>query len=210
MMSPLTVAQADRMNAIKRSFKKNFATAKVVKPTAPVEIPVVRGMEVSVRYVAHANDIGFKPALCFRGIKWAHCIVNEDEGIRVMKIDVQTLDKAQAVEFRGAAYPIKRCAEQLMAFTNRLTARKDITEAARELVQRVLADEVIEEKAELVPVKAKVATSTDAAPTARSTILAAICAELNIEPAMARRVLRKAGLHAPYNDAAVLRRTLKK
>src|SRR6266581_3464354 len=117
MMSSLTVAQADRMNTIKRSFKKNFATAKPVKAAAPVEIPVVRGMEVSVRYVAHANDIGFKPALCFRGIKWAHCIVNEDEGIRVMKIDVQTLDKAQAVEFKGAAYPIKRCAEQLMSFT---------------------------------------------------------------------------------------------
>lgn len=209
MMSPLTVAQADRMNAIHRASRKAFPRTKVVKATAPIEIPVVRGMEVSVRYVAHANDIGFKPALCFRGIKWAHCIVNEDEGIRVMKIDVQTLGQAQAVEFRGAAYPIKRCAEQLMSFTKRHTAAKAITEAARELIERVLANEVIEEKAEIVAPKAKITTTTDtSAP--RSTVLAGICAELNIEPTMARRMLRKAGLHAPYDDAAVLRRTLGK
>ena len=43
---------------------------------------------------------------------------------------------------------------------------------------------------------------------AGGTILASVCAELGVSPKIARRQLRKAGLHAPYTDEAKIREVL--
>lgn len=169
-------------------------------------------MEASVRFIMHDNDIGCKPALCFRGTKWAHCVVNEDTGIRVLEVPLRDFDQSPVVEHRGVPYSIERCAKTLFSFTTRTIARREITLGAQRLLEGVLdgtINEQVVEKAAVIAAPPPKSDSSDDAPTRTpTTLVATICNELKLEPTTARRLLRKAGLHAPYDDEAKIRSIL--
>jgi hypothetical protein len=165
-------------------------------------------VEASVRYInppcsGDVDDGGFKPAVCFRAREYAHCVVNEDSGIHVIKVPVRDFDHAPVVLLKGEAYPTKRAAKMMLDFTERTTARRDITQRASELLRGVL------DGSETTVVDAPT-PPTEHPKGAPTTLIAAICAELDIDPPVARRLLRKAGLAAPYTDEAQIRAVLKK
>lgn len=153
-------------------------------------------MEASVRYL-HFNDSGCKPALGFRGRTIVHAVVNDEELIRVKRVDPREWDRMRSVPFRGDVYPIDRMRKHL------LKLGKPMTQAARDLLERDCEPD------------SQSAPTPSATPTAKPertstpNLLAAICAELKIEPAAARRRLRAAGLKAPYDDASAIRNVLK-
>jgi hypothetical protein len=158
-------------------------------------------MEASVRYL-HFFDSGCKPVVGFRGTKYASCIINDEEIIRVQKVDLREWDQMRRVPHRGGDYPLDRAIDHL----KRLKRSKAITQAALELLERgdVLAEPPSDEP---VP-----SPTTTAAPSAArpSNVLSKVCAELKIEPAAARRALRASGLRAPYDDEAKIRKALAK
>ena len=43
-----------------------------------------------------------------------------------------------------------------------------------------------------------------------ASVIAAVCKEVKIDPRMARRKLRDAGMKAPYTDASAVRKVLEK
>lgn len=189
-------------------------------------------METAVLWIyqevkAHGVPIeaGQKPSLCLRGRKHMLCVV-AGHPVRVLKRNAKDFDKARRVTRNGAEYPVQRALETLV----NIGARNGITAKAATLLERVRqSTEVNEEEfsdeedvtslsqptpaqeddAELESENSgrrKVNGSTGK--TARSNLLASICTELKIEPAVARRKLRKAGLHAPYNNEIDIRKAL--
>lgn len=181
-------------------------------------------MEASVRYIHPPTsgpipDGGFKPAICFRAREYAHCVVNEDSGIHVIKVPVRDFDRAPVVMQRGEAYPPKQAAKYMLDCTTRVTSRRDITLKAAALLQGVLdgsiSEDAIDAPAAPVdhwkPKNQTLTTDGKEIPTRTpTTLVATICAELKIDPPVARKLLRKAGLNAPYTDEAQIRAILKK
>ena len=54
----------------------------------------------------------------------------------------------------------------------------------------------------------KTKTTTKKPDKAATSVIAAICKELKIDPRIARRKLRSAGMAAPYTDASAVRKAL--
>ena len=106
-------------------------------------------MEAGYRYVPHANDLGVKPSLCIRALKYAQCVVNTEAGIRVVRAPLAAYAKAPPVEHHGRPYPIKQAAAALLAMTKRPVAKRDITKEAREYLQRILDDGIVQEEVKL-------------------------------------------------------------
>lgn len=174
-------------------------------------------MEASVKYIS--DHFGTKPAICFRGTKHAHCVMNFDTGISVVKVDLREYDRARLVPNGKGYYEVKDAAKKFLALTKRDVARRSITEKAKELLSRALNGEVTEaalpeENGLDQPItkkektKSKKETTTEQPKGERSTTLSTLCEELKLAPAKARRLLRAAGLHAPYNDVKALRAAL--
>lgn len=86
-------------------------------------------MESSVRYVQLENA-GFKPALCFRGKKVAHCVINDESSVRTISITLQDHDKARIVQRLGQDYFPKTFAMQMKT----IGERKGITKRAQFLL----------------------------------------------------------------------------
>jgi hypothetical protein len=129
-------------------------------------------------------------------------------------VDVRDYDKMRLVPHKGKAYEPRACAKFFMALLERADIKRTATQGALELIRRVLDGEVPTEDIEFTdtPVHAEQTTTTEVngiSQGTRSTILAAICAELKIESTVARRKLRKAGLHAPYDNEVTIRGALK-
>ena len=177
-------------------------------------------MEASVRYIVHntgptarsEDDGGFKPALCFRARDFAHCVVNEDSGIHVVKVPVREFDHSPPVTFKGDAYPIARAAQKMLDYTVRSVARREITQKAQRLLEGVIDGSITPEALEASETDLTPDDTAPKAPRAASgpatTIVATICSELKLDPALARRFLRKAGLSAPYTDEKLVRSTI--
>lgn len=165
-------------------------------------------MEAAVKMINPSTNIDdcqrnwTKIALCLRGRKFATCVVNDDNGIHLVKLPVADYDRYA----RPRAETPKKVAQQLLAFTRRDVSPKSITQGAFDILNDVVSGQIPEEDVEYVPPPA--AASNGEKPATRSTILAAICQELKIEAAVARRKLRKAGLHAPYEDEKAIRKAL--
>jgi hypothetical protein len=180
-------------------------------------------MDASVRYILHnqgatnraEDDGGFKPSLCFRADKFAHCVVNEEDGIRVVKIPVRDFDHSPVVQRGPDVYPTKRCAQLFLSYTERAVARRSITVKAKRLLEGVLGGGISVEAVEAPEVEDlttggdQQATKAPKSPAgSATTLVGAICAELGLDPPVARRQLRKAGLHAPYTDEKLIRSIL--
>lgn len=163
--------------------------------------------EASVRFLPVDQDVGNKPALCIRGRKHATCVVREDSGIRLRQIDLKTFDRlCRPVLYHGHPYPIDRAAKLLLSFTKRGVARVEITQGAKSFLTRVLDGSIVEEELEVESPQPESKAST---PSSRPSLLRDLCSELKLDPRVARRALRAAGLHAPYEDEKAIRKALK-
>jgi hypothetical protein len=86
-------------------------------------------MDSSVRYI-QLDNAGQKPALCFRGDKVAHCIVNDETRIRCIEVSLQDHDKALIVKRLGHDYLPAAFASAM----RRIMEKKPITKRAKELI----------------------------------------------------------------------------
>jgi hypothetical protein len=178
-------------------------------------------MEAAVRYFHHsATTVNRKaasvegaarPALCLRGRKNAYCVVNDDGTFRIRKVEVREYDQMRPIPHRGSTYEPKEFAQKIKAQIIRTDVRREATQGALELIDRVLSGEFdqdveFSESAETPKIEEVTAKP---AKESRPSILAKICEELKIEPVLARRKLRKAGLSAPYDNEAAIRGALK-
>lgn len=174
-----------------------------------------------------------KIAVCLRGHKYATCVINDDTALRLVKVRVADFDR-----YAGNVHPEnsdpKTVAEKWMAFTYRAICPKEITQGAARILRMIIDGEIPAEDVELNDVELAPSrpegvnhgtdvsrrkkkprlvrkngedTTTTAAP--KSTILAGICATLKLEPTIARRMLRAAGMSAPYDDEKKILSVLK-
>ena len=89
-------------------------------------------MEIAVKYV-HIPGSGVKPALCFRGRKFARCIVNDGRSIRVREVSLKEFDQARLVPHGSGPYPV----ELFINHMDRIgLSQKPITVAARLLMAK--------------------------------------------------------------------------
>jgi hypothetical protein len=87
-------------------------------------------MESSVRYIQLENA-GQKPALCFRGEKVAHCVINDEARIRCVEVTLPDYDKAAMVKRLGHDYVPEAFASAMRL----IMTKKAITRRAKELVE---------------------------------------------------------------------------
>lgn len=148
-----------------------------------------------------------KLAICLRGHKYATCVINEDSGIHLVRIPVKDYDRYA----QNKTVPLKGMAQQLISFTTREISPKPITKGALEILERVVSGDIPEQDVEFKdePIEAPVEKKINGDAKPRSNLLAQICSELKIEGTAARRKLRKAGLHAPYENEKEIRAALK-
>ena len=161
----------------------------------------------SVKY-RHFRDSGAKLVIGLRGRKLASCVVNYETGICLEKIDLREYDQMRDVPGpNGQPYDPKKAAEAFLAFTRRHTARRSITQGAEDVLQRILTGDT----ATLVDTeKSPDVAAASPEPATSSKVLPSVCKTLGLDPSKARRLLRAAGLHAPYCDAAKLLEVLGK
>lgn len=178
-------------------------------------------MEISVRYVRPPGG-GLKPALCFRGRKYVRCIVNDERSIRVKEITLRAYDTASFPDDHGHPYSV----EKFISHMERISCIKPITQASLKLIERArsgvdIADEEMppedpeqpdgSEAGQANPspqAQAHPVSEVDRPAVSGPTLVAAIAAERKIEPVKLRRMLRAAGLHAPYTDRAAIEKAL--
>lgn len=88
-------------------------------------------MESSVRYI-QLDNAGQKPALCFRGEKVAHCIINDEARIRCIEVSLPDHDKAAMVKRLGHDYLPQAFASAM----RRIMEKKPVTKRAKELIEK--------------------------------------------------------------------------
>lgn len=93
-------------------------------------------MEVSVRHIFLPEN-GFKPALCFRGRKVAHCVINDETIVRCIQTELADHDHARFVAFAGDIYPPEQFKSQILT----IAARKGITQRAKMLLETMNVDQ---------------------------------------------------------------------
>lgn len=163
--------------------------------------------QATVRFLTNNHHLHNKPAVCIVGRKTASCVINEESGIRIMPVDLDTFERyAKPVLFKGQPYPLDRAAKQLLEFTKRDVAKRSITKGAKDLLTRVLKGNITE--AELTQAELENGSPISSPPDARTSLVAEIARELKLEPRVARRKLRSSGMHAPYEDEAKIREVL--
>lgn len=165
-----------------------------------------------------------KPALCFRGRKTCHAVINDDTRVRVVSdLSIKDHDRSAPVLFQHQKYPIQKFVETFLD----IGKRKGITKRAQFMLAKAL-NGGIDEEAELPPDEtegtdeppakrtgaptkpasaspspkpAKPASkAANAAPGASGgTLVARIAAEYRLEPPKLRKLLRAKGLRAPYD-----------
>lgn len=195
-------------------------------------------METSVRSIFLYNG-GFKPSLCFRGRKLAHCIINDENTVRCIDIDVADHDHATLVPYAGDVYPVSLFRQRI----REIAARKGITQKARFLLDRIEIDlETVlppddpVQHAPIVPgdttrsqdprgvagvngSSGRQSPPKNPKPTApvvqpatnshRGTLVHQLATEMKLTPTELRVRLRSVGLHAPYDNLEGMRSALK-
>jgi hypothetical protein len=163
-------------------------------------------------------ESGQKPSLCFRGQKHMLCIA-AGHPVRVLKRSAKDFDKLRRVTQNGEEYPVEKAIQSL----SEIAGRNGVTEQAKRLLELDMSDTAFEfedyvdeeQVSNLVqPTKEDEDNAElDSENAARkrsggSSVLAKVCEDLKIDPALARRTLRKKGLSRPYDDEALLRQVL--
>lgn len=160
-------------------------------------------VEAEVRYV---DCDGRRPALGVRGRKYASCVVADASSLSVIQVELREFDQSPIVTHGSAAYSPQRAAEHFLATTRRRHQRLAATKEAMRIIRNIL--DLPESPGESDPPNTSEQAAESSATRRSGGPLRGICAELSIEPAAARRILRAAGLRAPYDDATTLRKVL--
>ena len=156
-------------------------------------------LTAAIRNIHLADQV--KPALCVPSDKDVRCVISETTGIHAITITLDDFVKAEPVLYKGQPYPLSRFADQLVAQTRKEGAlQRTITRSAARLIAPFVTDSTWQ------PVESRRTSSSTATP--RGNLVATLCAELGLEPKKARRILRKAGMNAPYTDESALRAAL--
>lgn len=99
-------------------------------------------METSIRYVIW--DGIKKPALCFRGRKSCHAVLNDNTRIRVVSsLSLKDHDLSYPVTFKSGPYPIPKVVEHF----RKIGGRKGITKRAEFFLERALNGGVTDDDA---------------------------------------------------------------
>lgn len=149
---------------------------------------------------------GNKPALCFRGTdKKAHCVVIQEAEIGTVELPLDVVERSSVVsdpQGSGIPYAPERFVKRV------LDIGKPVTPEARRLLQSVNGKKVAIPKYQ----PKKLETRPQKAPlkTAGAELIITIAQEWKLPTPKLRRYLRSQGLHAPYQDEALIRKALKK
>lgn len=166
-----------------------------------------------VRYYRTENQ-QYETALMFAGRAYSYAI-RPTAPIRVVKLSHdKDLANQELATYNGKPYPVERA----VSFYRQLAKAKGITRGADKLLSHAKAN-VAWDKVEAAAGEDETIEPTEAKSTLarkprmtvapKSKVLDGICKDLKLEPSIARRILRKAGMSAPYTDAAKIRKTLK-
>lgn len=151
-------------------------------------------------------DDGWRTAIVIQGRTTAH-LIGAGTPIRVRRVPVEQLAQLEPLTLKGKPYPVERAIEH----TLEAAQLHGITERARDLLERIRSKEITEAILKGLPEDDAAPprrTSPDKAPRVGSSVLAAICDELKLDPRIARRQLRRAGQHSPYSDSEAIRAVL--
>ena len=157
-----------------------------------------------VRYLT--TDHGVRPALLIPGDKKGTAVLNDAErGLHTVACTLDDIANASPVDYKGGEYPAALWAAGQIATTTRKTAQRAYTKAAMALCLAVAGDTPVPTHS---PDDTADGPKGERAKSTRGNVVAAVCAELSLAPKAARRILRAAGLRAPYEDAAAVRAAL--
>lgn len=177
-------------------------------------------------------------ALVFAGRKFANCVV-VDFPIRVHTMELRDAEKAETPQFKGKPYPAKRMADSLitLAKTKGITIAAERLVRAYLDGTHLEPDAIDAKPSEngasnsgIIPgsetpaakpekkAKKKAAAADDkpakekgkGGEAERGNLVKTISAKFKLDPKDARKILRKAGLNAPYTDEAKITAALEK
>ena len=158
-----------------------------------------------VRYVV---DQGWRPALCLRGTKYASCVIADSTSISVLRVPLREFEASPRVPHLGGPYSPLKAAERFLAASRRRHQRLTATREAMRIIRITLGLPPDPEPPPPEDPPGDTGAKDEPAVRRSNGPLRDICAELSIEPATARRMLRAAGLRAPYGDVPAIRRVL--
>lgn len=147
--------------------------------------------------------VGNKPALCFRGKKYALGIINAEDGIVPVRLDLRTHDKSPILHLGEEEYPVYK----FISHIERIMRSKPISEEALALIKQWpnnpedFGDAIIPDVPSDKPIiKRK--------PKGKNCI-AIIAEEMGLAGTKIRKFLRGQGMKAPYEDESKIRTVLK-
>ncbi len=160
-------------------------------------------MEISVRFIPieyvvinHSPEVSrTKPALCFRGSDQAYGIVNGEIEVEAVPLTIDELEDSRMVKFKdNDEYPLSKFLENLDKNPKTRTPRvRWLLSLLEELPEDFPTTEPPKPTPVQIPTKS----------TAKSTIIPTLSKQYGIPGAKIRKLLRKAGYSAPYNDSVV-------
>ena len=177
-------------------------------------------MDISVRYIptqftkreGDGKLVGFgnKPALCFVGATEARCVVNDDEGMHVVRLPPEMVNDSSAPA--GYDDPQEGVPKFIQYFNVRLikTAPK-IADEVFDLIRMAQdpPDDFPEAGKPASPSKPRAKRSKAPATKKPPSIINQLAEEMKTTPPKIRKALRGAGLKAPYDDEKKIRAALK-
>jgi len=154
----------------------------------------------------HVANLGVKPALCVPTPTGVSCVISEVDGIRVVAISLDDYLKADPVLVsNGQPYPLSRFADACVRQSRKDGAlARPFTRQAAKIVAPHVSPE-LKFVADTAPTSRPNAKTPGATATG---LVQTLCAELAIDPKKARRILRKAGMNAPYTNETAIRAAL--
>lgn len=191
---------------------------------------------VSVRWLYSRAGMN-ETAICFRGAKFGNAVVI-DFPIRVYTMPLREMDQLTRVDFKGGDYPVKRAIETFRKIQDRNgitwgahrllhAAELGVPCDPAELDVKPSEEQVLHVGkwgAENPDIRPDLSDSESKEPKAskpraerpardpnspkRGNVLATIAAELGKEPGECRKLLRAAGMRAPYDDESAIRKVL--
>lgn len=172
-------------------------------------------MDIAVRYVPTEHGVhkgktvavGNKPSLCFVNATEARCVVNSETQVEVVVLPRDEVLRSKLVP----GYDDPEGPHKFVSYAKTvLQKEKMITADAYLLLDFALkpADEFPEKKKE--PVRKKKRTKTAAPKSDKPSVIRELADDYNVEPTEIRKILRKAGERAPYEDKKKLNKILKK
>ena len=168
-------------------------------------------MEATVRYIPTDNVIvdgrdyttGNKPALCFRGKKYAVGIINDEDSVHTVMLTLRDHDKSRLVMLQEEEYPVYK----FISHIERIAQQKPIDTESLRLIQQwpnTPEDFGLEMPEDEPPKPIKHVKKVKG-----KNCIALIAEEMGVAATKIRKFLRSQGFKAPYEDETKIRTALK-